>query len=138
MGVSMMTYVDVPRVTHNTTYRITTSGAMVKVNAMTGIHARRFVSPILRQCYPGSGTCQSCNWPWAVAEGHDVQISERSSCFPLCEDCWMTLVREGKDEEIVRLTREVYDTYWREAPEPWSVYEAAMRREIVRTREQLG
>ena len=60
------------------------------------LKVRRFIGFIARFFYPGFSTCGRCSRPWPVCTGHDTPITQNSSCFPLCEDCWQELTVENR------------------------------------------
>lgn len=52
---------------------------------------RLMKSAALRRLYPNQSTCGRCQTPWAACESHCTKYSDRTGCFPLCENCWQEL-----------------------------------------------
>lgn len=51
---------------------------------------------VQRRNHPGQSTCMRCQLPWALCDSHSVKMSERKSCFAICEDCWQELAPEER------------------------------------------
>lgn len=49
---------------------------------------KRQMAPQLQRMFPSHGTCGYCQWPWAMTEAHDIQITESRGGFAVCESCW--------------------------------------------------
>jgi len=73
---------------------------------------RRRIAPMLKQLFPGCGTCEHCDWPWALVDSHTTPLTEGRGVFPLCEYCWRHLRAYGREDEIRRLYHQVREKHW--------------------------
>jgi hypothetical protein len=81
-------------------------------DAVKNEELRRRIAPMLKQLFPGCGTCEHCDWPWALVDSHDTRLTEGIDVFPLCEYCWRHLRSYGRDDEIRRLYHQVREKNW--------------------------
>ena len=72
-----------------------------------------FISSIFRIMHPNYGTCGCCGLPWALAEGHSIDMVECTDehCgegfFPVCEWCW----QHKSFDEITNAVVSLYE-FW--------------------------
>lgn len=78
---------------------------------------------IERLAAPGYGFCMRCGRPWNRVEGHMTRYENGSSCLPLCESCWSSLL----PAERLPYYEALVDEWIRQTPSEAEEYEQKRR-----------